>query len=115
MGSVDTIAPAKARALRSEDQPSVDRYLEAFKQYADDHRLWDRVNNLTTMASTLTSAQCKVRFDAIVRGVTKVMLHAEKQTRCPAGKYAWSPKLREAGLIARYWPRGHQSWCSKRQ
>ncbi|KAI2492600.1 hypothetical protein MHU86_21950 [Fragilaria crotonensis] len=31
------------------------------------------------------------------------MLHAEKQARRPSGKYAWSPKLREAGLTARYW------------
>ncbi|KAI2513931.1 hypothetical protein MHU86_315 [Fragilaria crotonensis] len=103
MGSVASIAPTKARVLRSEDQPSVDRYLTAFKQYADDHRLWDRVKGLTTVAPTLTSAQCKVCFDAIDRDVTRGMLHAEKEARRPAGKYAWSPKLREAGLLARYW------------
>ncbi|KAI2502680.1 hypothetical protein MHU86_11805 [Fragilaria crotonensis] len=97
------IAPPKARALRSEDQPSVDRYLESFKQYADDHRLWDRVADLTTVASTLTPEQCKESFDAIDRDVTRGMLHAEKQARRPSGKYAWSPKLREAGLTARYW------------
>ena len=103
MGSVDPIAPAKARVLRSEDQPSVDRYLEAFKQYANDHRLWDRVNDLTTVASSMTAMQCKEGFDAIDRDVTRGMLHAEKEARRPAGKYAWSPKLREVGLIARYW------------
>ncbi|KAI2489688.1 hypothetical protein MHU86_24897 [Fragilaria crotonensis] len=103
MGSVEKIAPPKARALRSEDQPSVDRYLESFKQYADDHRLWDRVADLTTVASTLTPEQCKESFDAIDRDVTRGMLHAEKQARRPSGKYAWSPKLREAGLTARYW------------
>jgi hypothetical protein len=31
------------------------------------------------------------------------MLHAKKQAKRPSGKYAWSPKLREAGLVARYW------------
>jgi hypothetical protein len=103
MGSVDPIAPTKARVLRSEDQPSVDRYLEAFKQYADDHRLWGRVEDLTTVAPTLTPTQCKEAFDAIDRDVTRGMLHSEKEARRPAGKYAWSPKLREAGLIARYW------------
>ncbi len=103
MGSVDPIAPTKARVLRSEDQPSVDRYLEAFKRYAEDHRLWDRVNDLTTAAPAMTSAQCKRSFDAIDRDVTRAMLHAEKEARRPAGKYAWSPKLREAGLTARYW------------
>jgi hypothetical protein len=31
------------------------------------------------------------------------MLHAEKEAKRPSGKYAWSPKLPEAGLLARYW------------
>ena len=103
MGSLDSITPARSRILRSEDQPSVDRYLEAFKKYADDHRLWQRVQELTTLASCLTPLQCKDNFDAIDRDMTRAMLHAERQARKPAGKYAWSPKLREAGLLARYW------------
>ena len=103
LGSVNAIASTKARVLRSDNQPSVDRYLEAFKQYADDHCIWDRVNDLTQMAHTLQSENCKQRFDAIDRDVTRGMLHAEKQARRPAGKYAWSPTLREAGLLARYW------------
>ncbi|KAI2498235.1 hypothetical protein MHU86_16262 [Fragilaria crotonensis] len=31
------------------------------------------------------------------------MIHAEKEAKRPSGKYAWSPKLREAGLLTRYW------------
>ena len=103
MGAVDSITPARARGLRSEDQPSVDRYLAAFKTYADDHNLWDRIDDLVTVASTLTPLQCKESFDVIDRDVTRGMLHAEKQAKRPSGKYAWSPKLREAGLLARYW------------
>ena len=103
MGSVDPIVPTKARVLRSEDQPSCDRYLEAFKKYADDHKLWDRVKDLTTVAPTMTPAHCKLSFDAIDRDVTRAMLHAEREARRPAGKYAWSPKLRESRLLARYW------------
>jgi hypothetical protein len=48
-------------------------------------------------------AQCGLAYDAIDRDITCAMLHAEKLARRPAGKYAWSPKLREAGLMARYW------------
>ena len=39
MGSVESILPTAARGIRSEDQPSVDKYLAAFKTYADDHHL----------------------------------------------------------------------------
>ena len=42
-------------------------------------------------------------YDAIDRDVTRGMLHAEKMAKRITGKYAWSPKLREAGLMARYW------------
>ena len=81
----------------------MDRYLTAFKQYASDHNLWDRVDALTTAASSLSPDQCKERYDAIDRDVTRGMLHAERQAKRPSGKYAWSPRLREAGLLARYW------------
>jgi hypothetical protein len=103
LGAVDSIAPTKARGLRSDNQPSVDRYLTAFKQYADNHKIWDRVNALSTVASSLTSAQCKESFDAIDHDMTRGMLHAEKQAERPAGKYAWPPKLCASGLLARYW------------
>ena len=103
LGPVAPIVSSSARRLNSEDQPAVDRYLEAFRQYATDHNLWSRVNDLATIAASLPVSQCKLRFDAIDRDVTRAMLYAEKQSRRPAGKYAWSPKLREAGLLARYW------------
>ena len=35
--------------------------------------------------------------------MTRGMLHAETKSKKPAGKYSWSPQLREAGLMARYW------------
>ena len=42
-------------------------------------------------------------YDSIDRDITRAMLHAEKQAKQNTGKYSWSPKLREAGLLARYW------------
>ena len=103
LGQVATIVPPPACCLNSEDQPSVDRYLEAFHQYAIDYLLWRRVKDLATIAFSMPVDHCKLSFDAIDRDVTRAMLHAEKMSRRPAGKYAWSPKLREAGLVARYW------------
>ena len=70
MGAVDKITPSKARVLRSDDQPSVDRYLAAFTKYAEDHHLWDRVKELTILAPSLPTDICKQNFDAIDRDVT---------------------------------------------
>ena len=103
MGTVDAILPAPARGLNSENQISVDRYLEALKQYLSDHKIESRVNDLITVAPSLTTLQCKASYDVIDRDITRAMLHAEKEAKRPSGKYAWSPKLREAGLLARYW------------
>ncbi len=103
MGPMAAISPPQSRRLRSEDQPSVDRYVDAFKDYADDHNLWQRVEDLVVAASTLSTASCQQQFDAIDRDITRAMIHAEKLAKRPSGKFAWSPKLREAGLVARYW------------
>jgi hypothetical protein len=55
------------------------------------------------VASSLTAQQCKTSYDALDRDITRAMLHAEKEAKRPSGRYEWSPKLREAGLLARYW------------
>ena len=102
LGPIASIRPAKVRQLKSEDQSSVDRYVEAFQAYAKAHNLWQRVNDLAVVASSLPLHRCKDNFDALNRDITRAMLHSEKSAKRPAGKYAWSPKLREAGLLARY-------------
>ena len=103
MGKVNNILPAPARGLHLENQVSVDHYLTAFKKYSADHNIVARVKDLTTTANALTAEQCKIAIDVIDRDITRAVLHAEKEAKRPAGKYAWSPKLREAGLLARYW------------
>ena len=103
MGNVVDIPSAAGRRLQSENPLSVDRYLSAFKQYATDHNIWTREQELITVSLSLTSDQCKACYDPIDRDVTRAMLHAEKRAKRPTGKYAWSPKLRELGLVTRYW------------
>ena len=103
MGTVDKIAPLQARGIRLDDQPSVDRYLAAFQTYADEHNIWKRVSELVTVAPSMPARAVKDCYDAIDRDVTRGMLHAEKLAKRITGKYAWSPKLCKAGLIARYW------------
>ena len=100
MGPMAAIFPPQSRRLRSEDQPSVDRYVDAFNAYAADHNLRQQVEDLTVVASTLPTTSCQQLFDAIDRDLTRALIHAEKLAKRPSGKFAWSPKLREAGLVA---------------
>jgi hypothetical protein len=78
MGPVPTIMPSQSRRLRSEDQPSVDCYVDAFREYAADHNLWKRVEDLAVVASSLPTAICQQQFEAINRDITRAMIHAEK-------------------------------------
>ena len=81
MGTVDKIAPIQTRGIRSDDQPSVDRYLDAFREYADDHIIWNRVSELATVAPSMPPRAVKECYDAIDRDVTRGMLHAEKMAK----------------------------------
>jgi hypothetical protein len=83
MGTVDSLTPISARRLNSENQNSVDLYLEAFHRYADDHHIWERVAKLKLLSSRMTSDQCKDCFDSIDRDITRAMLHAEKRPKDP--------------------------------
>jgi hypothetical protein len=78
--------------------------LAAFRSYADDHNIWEQAAGLSIVVSSMPPQADKDRYDAIDRDVARGMLHAKKMAKRTTGKYScWLPKLREAGLIARYW------------
>ncbi len=99
MGAVHGIPPAQSRRLQYENPLSVERYLEAFTQYEKDHNIHQRIHDLKAAASSMPVERCTSCYDAIDRDVTRAMLHAEKQSK----RTAWSPNLRNAGLVAQYW------------
>jgi hypothetical protein len=70
LGSISPIAPVAAREIRSEDQPSVDRYTSAFTEYADAHNLWARVSELALNAPFLPAQHLQDCYNAIDRDVT---------------------------------------------
>jgi hypothetical protein len=99
MGAVHDIPPAQSSRLLYENPLSVERYLEAFTQYEKDHNIHQRIHDLKAAASSMPVERCTSCYDAIDRDVTRAMLHAEKQSK----RTAWSPNLRNAGLVAQYW------------
>jgi hypothetical protein len=103
MGPIASIVPSNVRRLRSSEDPtSVNKYMEAFTHMLS-ITACGNVSTIALVASFLTVRQCKSGYDAINRDITRAMLHAEKCAKRPAGKYSWSPKLRETGLLTRYW------------
>ena len=103
LGKVDTITPHANRRLKSEDHVSTDKYLEVLKEYVAEHNIRERLDALLLVAHTIPQTSRQASYDAIDRDVTQAMLSAENTVKRPTGKHIWSPKLREHGLLTRYW------------
>ena len=103
LGQVDRITPHANRRLKSEDPVTTDKYLEVLKEYVAEHNVRERLDALLLVAHTMPQTTRQASYDTIDRDVTCVMLSAEKAAKRPTGKYVWSPKLREHGLLTWYW------------
>ena len=97
------IAPSSIRALYSDNPAKVKKYNEEMTKYYDDHRIFKRMDRLKQQSPHMTRKQVSSRLNALNRDMGRAMLHAENQLRIPPRKYAWSPDLRKAGLLLRYW------------
>ena len=71
------------------------------KKYYEDHRIFERMDRLKKQPTRMSTKQVRCRInDAPDRDMGRAMLNAEKQLRPPPRQYAaWSPDLREAGLL----------------
>ena len=103
MGQVDNIVRQANRQLNSEDPIATDLYLEAFKKYSDSHDICGRLDDLKLVLNSMTLNRVRECYNSIDRDITRAMLHAEKVSKKPSGKYVWSPELRKHGLLTRYW------------
>ena len=103
LGQVDTITPHANRRLKLEDSVTTEKYLEVLKEYVIEHNVRERLDLLSLGAHTMPQTSRQESYNAIDRDVTCAMLSAEKAAKRPAGKYMWSPRLREHGWLTRYW------------
>jgi hypothetical protein len=86
------------------------------KEYVAEHNVRERFDDaLLLVAHTMPPTSQQASYDAIDRDVTRAMLSAEKAAKRPTGKYVWSPKLIEHGLLTRYWRLRLRELESRRQ
>ena len=97
------IESSSTRALNSGNPAKVDKYNEEMTKYYEDHKIFDRMTRLKQQSTRMSRKQVRRRLNALDRDMGRAMLHAENQLRVPPRKYAWSPELRKAGLLLRYW------------
>ena len=94
---------SSTRLLNSGNPELVSTYLEGLRQYFKDHNMIHRINVVADEYSTMTRSQVRKRLTAWDNDMGRAMHTAESKLPASTRQYQWSPKLRNAGVILRYW------------
>ena len=94
---------SSTRLLNSGNPELVATYLEGMRKYYADHSMITRINTLAAEHSTMTQSQVRKLLTTWDNDQGRAMQTAEAQLHAPTRQYQWSPKLRNAGVVLRYW------------
>jgi hypothetical protein len=100
---VSTISPVSSRNLRTGNPETVQFYHQAMHQYYSDHNMFSRMEAISNNSDTMSTAELRHQLEQWDKDQGRAMQHAEDSLSKSAKPYAWSPTLRDAGLVCRYW------------
>ena len=98
-----TIPAASMRNLKSGNPESVEAYNKAVLHYYTEHNMIQRLDNLHLQKNKLSLATIKKQLEKWDADQGRAMKYAEDLLSHPWKPYQWSPKLRNTGLLYRYW------------
>ena len=93
----------RLRPLSSGNPKLVANYLVAMRKYYSDHHMAERITNLKDNHHDMPRQQVRKLLTAWDNDQGRAMQHAEMTLQIKPKPYKWSPKLRNAGVIMRYW------------
>ncbi|KAI2499411.1 hypothetical protein MHU86_15056 [Fragilaria crotonensis] len=97
------IQSATSRILKSGNPATVELYQKAMRSYYKDHNMVDRMQNIFTNADQMATPDLRHALEKWDQDQGRAMRHAEASLSKPPKPYAWSPTLRNAGIVYRYW------------
>jgi hypothetical protein len=97
------IVSPKSRNLRASNPELVAAYHQAMLSYYADHGMERRIQDLFQNFTTMSNDNIRIALEAWDRDQGRAMKHAESVIAKPRRPYAWSPELRNAGILKRYW------------
>jgi hypothetical protein len=101
--SENPIVSPSSRTLRTGNPELVARYHQEIHRYYEDHNMETRIESLYKNFKTMRQEDIRSKLEAWDRDQGRAMLHAESELAIPRKNYAWSPELRNAAIIRRYW------------
>ena len=101
----NSIQSPQARILKSGNPELVANYIEHVRQYYDDHAMAHRINDLHARHQSMSDEELRHKLYSWDEDQGRAMIHAEKAIgrRGISKKNHWSPVLRNAGIVCRYW------------
>jgi len=91
------------RAIQSGNPEKVLVYNSKVRHYYDNHNMINRMETLLNTHTQMSRDELRVVLTKWDDDQGRAMLSAEKYLRTSPKPYQWSPQLRNAGVIMRYW------------
>ena len=101
----NSIQSPQARILKSGNPELVAAYIENVKAYYEDHAMVTRITKLYNEHEKLSDDELSRQLNTWDEDQGRAMIHAEKKIgrRGISKPNHWSPELRNAGILCRYW------------
>ena len=97
------IAPHNSRLLKSGIPESVITYHQSMHNYYTEHDMVNRIDTLYDARNRLSDTALRQLLEKWDLDQGRAMQHAEAQLSKKKQPYQWSPQLRNAGILYRYW------------
>jgi Reverse transcriptase (RNA-dependent DNA polymerase) len=100
----NSIQPAQARVLKTGNPEAVSTYLTHMTEYYTTHNMIKRINKLHKKHRNFSDDKLSSLLEKWDRDQGRAMQLAEGKTgHSKLKKHYWSPTLRNAGILCRYW------------
>jgi hypothetical protein len=93
----------QARSLRIGNPEIVGAYIKDMLRYYECHNMASRIDNLHQNFTKMDPQEIRNALEAWDRDQGRAMKQAERSLRLPSKPYEWSPQLRNAAILRRYW------------
>ena len=97
------IQPMLYRTLQVGNPELISRYHSKMMTYYESHNMVQRIQNLYDSYKQMSRANIREILTKWDNDQGRAMTLAEDSMKKPARKYQWSPKLRNAAIVWRYW------------
>ncbi|KAI2492618.1 hypothetical protein MHU86_21932 [Fragilaria crotonensis] len=91
------------RSLQTGNPELVSSYHSSMLQYYSQHNMEKRIDDLFDNHQSLSREEVRRILTSWDNDQGRAMLHSERLLRRPPKKYQWSPTLRNAAIVCRYW------------